>query len=153
MSANPTLRVKGNVVPADAVACELSDSGGMPHGPRRSKLPRKRGAFGERLRTLRLARGLTQIELAVETGISRSHIAAMETGADPPGRENLHALATFFDVTMDYLQAGITQSPQQGSFVEDVEELALLALWRAIPVAERPRIARMLRAAALDGAD
>lgn len=150
MSAKPTLPVKGNVRGADRSVCESRNIGYMAYGPRQPRITRKRGPFGERLRSLRLARGLTQIELAVETGISRSHIAAMETGADPPCRENLHALATFFDVSMDYLQSGLTQSPQQGAFVEDVEELALLALWRQIPVSERPRIARMLRAAALD---
>lgn len=122
----------------------------MPHGPRKSHLAKSRGAFGQRLRDLRMARGLTQEELAAEIGVSRSHIAGMETAADPPGRETLHALSTLFAVTMDFLQAGITEAPKNGRFVHDPEQLAWLDLWDAIHPSERPRIVRMLRAAVFD---
>lgn len=125
----------------------------MPQGPRRNVRVRERGALGQRVRDLRLAKGVTQVELAVEIGVSRAHIAKIETGSHPPGREALAALARFFGVTMEFLQSGTTAAPKGGRFVEDMEELAWLDLWRAIPVAERPRIVRMLRAAALDKLD
>jgi transcriptional regulator with XRE-family HTH domain len=41
-------------------------------------------AFGERLRTLRDARGWTQDELGVRTGYSGTHISAVETGRRSP---------------------------------------------------------------------
>lgn len=121
----------------------------MSQGPRRNVRDRQRGPLGGRVRDLRLARCLTQVELAVEVGVSRAHIAKMETG-DPPGREVLHALATLFAVSMEFLQSGIFEAPKQGRFVEDAEQLALLDLWAAIPPAERPRIARMLKASAFE---
>jgi transcriptional regulator with XRE-family HTH domain len=150
MSAVPTLRQAPIAGPADTFIPETGQSAEMAHGPRKSRLKKSRGAFGQRLRDLRLARGLTQEELGAEIGTSRSHIAGMETAADPPGRETLHALATFFAVSMDFLQAGITQAPQDGRFVHDPEQLAWLDLWAAIHPSDRPRILRMLRAAAFD---
>lgn len=157
LSGEPTIVVKGENSPfvgtPDAIVCDSFTMPPMVQAPRKSRRIKSRGAFGERLRELRVARGLTQMELAVEVGISRSHLASMETGADPPGREILHALASFFSVSMDFLQAGITHAPQQGRFVQDADQLSLLELWDRIPVSERPRVARMLRAAALDKSD
>lgn len=150
LSGQPTQAVKGKVVPPDTAVADSGETDDMSRAPRKSRLKKSRGAFGQRLRDLRLARGLTQEELGAEIGVSRSHIAGMETAADPPGRETLHALATFFAVPMDFLQAGITQAPEQGRFVDDPEQLAWLNLWDAIPVDDRARILRMLRAAALD---
>ena len=136
-----------------AAECESVDSADMTNGPRRSRRERQRGPIGDRVRDLRLARGLTQMELAVEVGLSRAHIAKIEVGERPPGRDALHAIATFFAVSMDFLQAGTAQTPENGRFVEDADQLALLDLWESIPPKERPRIARMLRAAALDKSD
>ena len=93
--------------------------------------------MAQRLRDLRLAGGLTQMELAVELGISRAHLAKMETGEDPPGRDLLESVAKFFRVSMDYLQTGRADAPQQGRFVQDAEQLALLDLWDSIPASER----------------
>ena len=153
LSGHPTPCVKPVVGHSDANVCESVNIADMVQKPRKSRRVKSRGAFGERLRELRLARDITQMELAVEIGISRSHVASMETGADPPGREIMHALASFFGVTMDFLQAGITNAPKEGRFVQDADHLALLELWDRIPASERPRIARMLRAAAFDRTD
>jgi len=150
LSGQPTQHVKGKVCPPDTAVTDSGECDAMSRAPRKSRLKKSRGGFGQRLRDLRLARGLTQEALGAEIGSSRSHIAGMETAADPPGRETLHALATFFAVTMDFLQAGITQPPERGRFVDDPEQLAWLGLWDAIPVSERPRILRMIRAAAFD---
>lgn len=150
MSGNPTEGQAQTDGTPDTFVPEEGQGAGMAQGPRKSQLKKSRGAFGQRLRDLRMARGLTQEELGAEIGTSRSHIAGMETAADPPGRETLHALATFFQVSMDFLQAGITQAPQNGRFVNDPEQLAWLDLWNAIHPNERSRILRMLRAAAFD---
>lgn len=150
ISTSETGAVNPNVALKHAIEFDSVSVAEMPQGPRRSKTEKKRGALGQRIRDLRLARGLTQMELAVEVGISRAHVTKIEIGERPPGRDALHAIATFFGVSMDFLQSGIAQAPQNGRFVEDIEQLALLDLWEAIPRNERPRIARMLRAAAFD---
>jgi hypothetical protein len=78
----------------------------------------------------------------------------MESGGDIAGRASLQALAVYFGVSMDWLQTGAhpTPPPQHGRFVQDPEQIAVLDIWDAIPRNERPRIANMLRAAALDPA-
>lgn len=126
----------------------------MSGSPRKPRANKKRSPLGERVLALRLERGLTQVELATEAGVTRAHVAKIETGGDAPGRETLQALSVFFGVSMDYLQTGAHPAPlpQGGRFVQDPEEIAILDLWDSIPEAERPRIARMLRAAAVDPA-
>ena len=59
--------------------------------------------FGEILCELREDKGLTQLELSRILHISNSSISAYETGMREPNVEVLVSLATFFDVTTDYL--------------------------------------------------
>jgi len=104
---------------------------------------------------LRQERGLTQEELALEAGVSRGHIAKIETGGDGPGVETLQALAVYFGVSMDYLKTGAhpTTPPGAGRFIDDVQQLKILDLWEAIPRSERPRVMRMILAAAEEPAE
>lgn len=59
--------------------------------------------FAERLKALRASRRLSQSELAEKTGLSRSLISMLESGARSPRTEHLEALADFFNVDMEYL--------------------------------------------------
>lgn len=59
--------------------------------------------FFERLRQLRTARNLSQMELAKSIGISKSSINMYERGEREPGLETLEHFADFFNVDMDYL--------------------------------------------------
>lgn len=59
--------------------------------------------FRERLRELRIERGLTQSLLAKETGLSQSGIALWEEGLRIPNAQAIVTLAKFFNVTSDYL--------------------------------------------------
>lgn len=59
--------------------------------------------FFERLRQLRTARSLSQMELAKSIGISKSSINMYERGEREPGLETLEHFADFFNVDMDYL--------------------------------------------------
>jgi len=52
---------------------------------------------------LRLARGLTQQELAKYLGISPVTISGYENGHREPTIEMLERIADYFDVTVDYL--------------------------------------------------
>lgn len=59
--------------------------------------------FAERLKELRCERYLSQMELALETGLSQSAITSWETGARQPNSTAIVILAKFFDVSCDYL--------------------------------------------------
>lgn len=59
--------------------------------------------FKERLKELRLEKGLTQIELAKKTKIGQAGIAKWETGDRTPNMEYLIVLAKFFGCSADYL--------------------------------------------------
>jgi repressor LexA len=60
--------------------------------------------FGQRLKELRLEKGLTQEELSKLSGISFPTISRYENGIrNEPKRSILKTLANFFGVTMDYL--------------------------------------------------
>lgn len=65
------------------------------------------GKFNERLKELRIERGLTQAQLANETGLSRSAIGFWENGERIPLASVIITLAKYFQVTTDYL-LGVT---------------------------------------------
>ena len=57
----------------------------------------------EKLRTLREAKGLTQLQVANKIGISKAMISAYETASKAPSIEVLIRLAQLFGVSIDYL--------------------------------------------------
>jgi repressor LexA len=59
--------------------------------------------FAERLKELRLEKGLSQRALANKTGISQNAIAFWENKKRVPNAVAVATLAKFFDVTADYL--------------------------------------------------
>ena len=63
---------------------------------------------GARVRALRTERKpkLTQAEAADAIGISRTHLSKIENDEYAGGRETLAAIATYYGVTMDYLEFG-----------------------------------------------
>lgn len=60
-------------------------------------------AFGNRLRLLREEKELTQIDLAKTLSIANSTISQYEAGNRMPDAHMLERLATFFNVSVDYL--------------------------------------------------
>jgi DNA-binding XRE family transcriptional regulator len=63
--------------------------------------------FGIRLRTLRKARGMTQIEMSIEFGIDRSFISDVERGKKAISLPLLEVIAIGFGLTMSDLLADI----------------------------------------------
>ena len=61
---------------------------------------------GERVRELRAVRGLTQVRLAQQSGISRPSIANVEAGRQNVSLRQLCALATALGVAVEDLVAG-----------------------------------------------
>lgn len=60
--------------------------------------------FNERLTELRLARNISQAELARKLGLSKSTISMYEQGRREPSFEIEELLADFFNVDLDYLR-------------------------------------------------
>ena len=59
-------------------------------------------SIGNKLKTLRKGRGLTQVELAYRMNWSRATISNYECGRRVPHLDELTALCHFFGVSMDY---------------------------------------------------
>ena len=120
------------------------------HGPRTDNGALRRGAppdvsaeemrlAGARIRTVRRARGLTQEELAMATGVSRSAVAQWETGRAGCGGR-LRVIAAALDVPLRELQTPARAAAAARAPVED----------RAITASEQEFV-RLLRL--LDGDD
>lgn len=59
--------------------------------------------FGERLRALRLEKGIGQVQLANELDVGKSIVSLWELGKCEPTLSKLVAIAKYFDVSIDYL--------------------------------------------------
>jgi len=57
-------------------------------------------SFGELLRSWRAARGISQLDLGLDAGVSARHICFIETGRAKPSREMVIILATVLDVPL-----------------------------------------------------
>ncbi len=66
--------------------------------------------FGERLHQLRKKRKMTQKELGEIIGLTHKSISTIENGLQSTTIENLVLLATFFNVSTDYL-LGLKDEP------------------------------------------
>lgn len=72
---------------------------------------RRRLLFGARLRELRVARSLTQESVALESGISRNQIIAVEWGRSSLAVERVFDLADALGVPVNELLMEPTQMP------------------------------------------
>ena len=59
--------------------------------------------YTERLKELRTEKGIGQVELAQAINVSKGIISLWENGLREPKLSNLIALATFFEVSIDYM--------------------------------------------------
>ena len=59
--------------------------------------------FSDRLKELRLSKGLSQMELSIKTGLSQSAIAKWELNKTEPTASALITLSKFFGEPVDYL--------------------------------------------------
>ena len=85
----------------DAVPVEGKAETGVDRYHASGTLP---GRFGEKVRTLRLEKGLSQRELARNLGLSsRAYISDLEASSKMPSLELVVQIADLFGVTTDYL--------------------------------------------------
>lgn len=59
--------------------------------------------FGDRLKSLRNSKGLSQADFAKQIGVSKSSVNMYERGEREPNFETLEAIADYFNVDLDYL--------------------------------------------------
>ena len=83
--------------------------------------------FPERLKQLRKEKGLSQIMLAKELGVSGGTVAMWETGKRKPQFEMFDKLCTFFARSMDYI---LGASDDDRSFTLINEEVQQLGDWQ-----------------------
>lgn len=82
--------------------------------------------FPERLKQLRKEKGLTQVTLAEELGVSKGTVAMWETGKRMPGFDMLARISELFDKRVDYI-IGTSDDHRSATLTE--EEIAQLGEW------------------------
>jgi transcriptional regulator with XRE-family HTH domain len=63
--------------------------------------------LGERIRKMRLRKGMNQTEFASHSGLSRGHISEIEHGKREPGLFMLQTIAAGLDISMSALLKGL----------------------------------------------
>jgi len=74
--------------------------------------PYDTGMLNERIRGLRLARGLTLQQVGDAFGISRGSVSSWESGVNQPDPRKLQRLAELFDTTVEFLVTGTKAAPK-----------------------------------------
>ncbi|WP_282803147.1 helix-turn-helix domain-containing protein [Bombella apis] len=105
--------------------------------------------IGQRLKALRLKFNLNQAETvaALDVEIQCSQLSKIEHGKSLPSFKVLCALADLYNVSIDYLRSGgepVSNMDPSGSFTENATEIALIQAFRAMNIAEREAIVRLI---------
>ena len=93
----------------------------------------------DNLKGLRARKGISQIDLAKNFGLSQPTIASWESGRTEPSTDMLKRLARYFGVTTDYLLGNETSA-------EPVEKDDAVRMYRQLPAADKDMVARMIAA-------
>ncbi|GAA4715227.1 helix-turn-helix domain-containing protein [Brevibacillus fulvus] len=115
---------------------------------------------GDRLRKLRMEKGLSQQQLADQLGLNRSTYARYETNDNQADYKTLQSLADFFQTSVDYLlgrsvhaapivseQASAYQAADLFWVIKDAPNLFYQGEELALTVEEREELLRHLRLA------
>jgi len=109
----------------------------MPDTPKPIAVGPIAPGIGERIRHSRLACGMTQAELAVAVGVSRSAVAQWETDRAGQVQANLVRVAGALGVSVGLLLIGPIGPALPEASTANAAELALLRLYRACSAADR----------------
>lgn len=88
--------------------------------------------FGNTLKTLRLQENMTQAQLSLKLGLTKSVISAYETGLRLPSYDVLIHIAQIFKVSTDYLLSVEHKDSLDLSGLTQSEKSALLLLIKAM---------------------
>lgn len=94
--------------------------------------------LGERIRELRVAKAVSQEEMAKELGTTANTVSRWEAAIYRPSPENLYRLADFFGTPIAAFFPESEQSPRMNALLsavrglddDDLEEVTLYALFR-----------------------
>ena len=81
--------------------------------------------FSDRLRQLRKAADLSQMEFSKRIGVSKSSVNMYERGEREPNLETLQRIADFFQVDIGYLLGKSESAPPVRSITDDDIKFAL----------------------------
>jgi transcriptional regulator with XRE-family HTH domain len=84
--------------------------------------------FADRLKEIRSAKGLTQVQLAEALGVSKGTIAMWETGKREPNYETLNELSEIFGKRIDYILGYSNDASSPKMTEEDIEQLGAWAV-------------------------
>lgn len=79
--------------------------------------------LGSKLKELRTLKGVNQSELAKILNVDRSTYGKYETGDSSPDYEKLLKLASYFNVSTDYLLSNKTSDSEKNSTFGNAEEI------------------------------
>lgn len=95
---------------------------------------------GERIRDLRIAKHMTQQQLADRCNVSKQSVCIWESDRQGIKNDNLVLLCDIFNVSMDYLTGREDHSPRLLS----TEEMSIIDAYRQQPEAVQEVICKML---------
>ena len=80
-------------------------------------------SFGEQLKSLRQAKGLSQPELSERAGIEQSYLSKLENNKSTPSNEIFRSLLIALDLELTEFVAGISQDKIRQNFsqIPDIE--------------------------------
>ena len=68
--------------------------------------------LGNKIYSLRKAKGLSQEELADKLNVSRQSVSKWETDQSVPDSDNITAMCAFFNVSLDSFMGNVTEQPE-----------------------------------------
>lgn len=92
--------------------------------------------LGRKLRQRRKALGLTQVEVATDIDIDRSHLANVEAGRKALGGRALVKAARRLGLSLDFLAAPEGENPHGAAHARNEAEAVILALIRTWTASE-----------------
>jgi transcriptional regulator with XRE-family HTH domain len=113
---------------------------GMPRGPKPSK---PAPYFGQRMAAFRVAKGLSQAQLAEQLGMTRDLVAYYERAAKNPSLDQVKRIADFFGVSVgEMLKERAPRAAAKPGPTSHLEQLAARAA--KLPRAEQKAAIKML---------
>lgn len=102
--------------------------------------------LGKRVRALRLARGVSQSDLADALGVSYQQLQKNETGANRISAARLYEIAAFFNISMDIFFPSTTPdaTPYQYALLSD-EALSAAMLLDKLPADIRAHMIAVIK--------
>lgn len=100
--------------------------------------------LGGKIREKRKMLRLSQLSLAIDIGIDRSHVSNIETGRHMPGRKTLLAIAQRLDLSLDFLASPGGEYQEGAANARDPGEAVLLDMYRRLSEEEADGLLRFL---------